>query len=128
VNAVNSPIESLGCEKGYSPRENGGAARVFLGSYVDVTFSNIALSENPESLLQLAVPLVNAVEGCERWGGYIDLGLQRLRYFLGSTEAWGLMIRVQNDGRTKQEARKWWGESLRRLGEAIGKLPPTFPN
>ena len=127
VNAPDSPIERLGCEKCYFPLEGRGAAKVSLGSYVDVAFSDTTVTEKPENFLRLAVPLVNAVEGCERSWGQVELGLQPLRYFFGSTTAWNLLIRVTNQGRTEEEARRFWGESIRRMGDAIAKLPANFP-
>ena len=40
---------------------------------------------------------------------------------------WGLMVRVVNYGRNQEEARRFWGVSLGRLGKAITALPPGFP-
>lgn len=127
VNAANSPIESLGCEKAYFPLQGRGAAKVSLGSYVDVAFSAGTVTQNAANFLRLAVPLMNAVQGCERWWGHIELGLQPLRYFFGVTTPWSMLIRVTNEGRTEEESRKFWGESIRRLGEVIAKLHRAFP-
>ena len=109
------------------PCRRKGVAKISLGSYVDVAFSDITISEKPESFLQLTVPLMNALEGCKRWWAHVQLGLQPLRYFFGSTKAWNLLIRVTNQGRTEEEARRFWGESIRRMGDAIAKLPANFP-
>src|SRR6266705_3025691 len=78
VNAPLSPIESLGCEKGFFPIE-GEDTMVKLGSYVDVVFSEPSLVGEPANLLRLAAVLMNSVVGCEQWWGSVVLGLRRLR-------------------------------------------------
>jgi len=123
INAANSPIESAGCEKGYFPAEVDGEPRVKLGSYVDVFFTAAALNDNPENLLMLASCLILAVEGCEQWWAFVEISLTRFRFIAGAANPWGLMLRITNYGRTEEEARALWGETLRRLGDEIVKLP-----
>jgi len=36
------------------------------------------------------------------------------------------MIHVTNHGRTEDEARKFWGETLLRLGKSVAELPRDF--
>jgi len=122
VNAPSSPIESVGCEKGFFPGEEG-TPPVMLGSYVDVIFSDIPLNEDPQHHLFLASQLAPAVEKCERWWADVSFALQRNRALYGAARPWGLMLKIQNYGRTEAEARKFWGETLSRLGNAIKALP-----
>ena len=126
INADDSPIESVGCEKGYFLVEDIGAATVKLGSYVDVIFTDVPMNEQPEKLLLLATHLMESVKGCHQWWGAVEIGLQRLRVLYGSTAPWGLMIRLCNYGRSEEEARRFWGETLVRMGKAISNLPQDF--
>jgi hypothetical protein len=125
INAPASPIESLGCEKAYFPDESANAT-VKIASYVDVAFSLAPLNQEPENLLRLAAVLIQSVDGCEQWWGSVELALQRLRYFQAVPSPWGLMIRTGNHGRSEGEARRYWGETLSRLGDAVRSLPPRF--
>jgi len=126
VNADSSPIETVGCEKGFFPGEQE-TLPIMLGSYVDVIFTDIPLNENPQNFLLLSSRLVPAVEHCERWWANISFALQRNRALAGAEKPWGLMLNIQNYGRNEAEARKFWGESLSRLGSAIKVLNADFP-
>lgn len=127
VNGDGSPIESVGCEKGFFRVENAGDAVVKLGSYVEVLFTEVALNERPENLLLLASDLLKAVEGCEKWWGEVEIVLEIFKGIPGTTrQPWGLMIRVTNHGRNEKEARKFWGVTLKRLGDAVSKMPKDF--
>jgi hypothetical protein len=123
INATASPVESVGCERRFFPAKDAGAATAKLGSYVDVIFTDAALNEHPEKLLLLAAHLMAALEGCDKWWASVEIGLQRFRHITGANSPWGLMLRVCNHGRSEDEARKFWGESLRRLGAAVSRLP-----
>lgn len=125
LNAESSPIESVGCEKGIFPSEVEGLA-VKLGSYVDVIFTERALNHGTDNLLLLATVLASAVEGCEKWAADISLVLQPHKRILGVTDPWGLMIRPQNYGRAEEEARRFLGGTLSRLGDAVARLPRDF--
>ncbi|MGH7745181.1 MAG: hypothetical protein ACREQ5_10335, partial [Candidatus Dormibacteria bacterium] len=70
--------------------------------------------------------LANAIEGCEKWWASVSLVLQRNKALVGATTPWGLIIRPQNYGRTEEEARKFWGYTLSRLGNAVSDLPLDF--
>jgi hypothetical protein len=126
VNADSSPIESVGCEKNFFSSEGEAAPPVYLGSYVDLVFSESALNDRPENLLLIASCLVNAVEGCEKWWSNVSLVLQRHKILAGASMPWGLMLHVTNHGRSEEEARKFWGETLSRLGKSIAALPRDF--
>ena len=127
VNGAESPIESVGCEKGFFPVDLAGDALIKLGSYIDVIFTELTLNERPETLLLLASRLLHAVKGCESWWGDVEIALQPFKGILGVADApWGLLLRVTNHGRNREEARKFWGETLRRLGKAISQLPSDF--
>ncbi len=125
VNAAQSPIESVGCEKGFSPSNVEGPTEK-LGSYIDVIFTNLSLNTAPENLLFLASNLLPSVAECEKWWSNVEMCLQLLRFLGGAASPWGLMVRVTGDGRSQDEARKWWGETMGRLTRAVGKLPPDL--
>jgi hypothetical protein len=129
VNAESSPIESVGCEKAFFTDEKNTPPiylPIYLGSYTDVVFTEAALNDRPENLLLLASRLANAVEGCDRWWATVSLVLQREKILPGAVAPWGLMIHVTNHGRTEDEARKFWGETLLRLGKSVAELPRDF--
>jgi hypothetical protein len=126
VNADSSPIETLGCERGFFPSELETAPPVYLGSYVDVVFAERELNNRPENLLLLASHLANAVEGCGKWWANVSLVLQREKILAGTSTPWGLMLHMTNHGRSEEEARKFWGATLLRLGKAIAGLPRNF--
>lgn len=125
LNAAESPIESVGCERAYFPVENPAedGPTVYLGSYIDVVFTNVALNDTPENSLLLASHLTRAAKDCECWWSTLEIELQRFRALPGATAPWGLMLRIMCHGRDKDEARKGWGETLRRLTQAVTKLP-----
>jgi hypothetical protein len=124
VNVPQSPIESVGCEKGFFPSDVEGLT-VKLGSYIDVILSEPVLNV-PENLLLLASLLLPSVSGCEKWWSNVELSLQPMRFLGGVVAPWGLMVRVTGYGRSEDEARKWWGETMVRLTRAVGKLPPDL--
>lgn len=126
VNAEQSPIESVGCEKAYSAVGVEGAPPLRLGSYIDIIFTEARLNDRPENLLLLASRLAQGVEGCEKWWGDDSFVLQRLKVLAGAREPWGLMLQIKNLGRSEDEARKFWGESITRLGKVVASLPREF--
>lgn len=126
VNAVESPIETVGCEKGFFPVEERGEPTVKLGSYVDVIFTDAALNDCPKNTLLLASHLLRAVEGCERWWSEVESNLQRFRGVVGAVAPWGLFLRVTGYGRNQEEARRLWGVTLGRLGSVVASLPRDF--
>lgn len=126
-NAAQSPIESVGCEKGFFPSGIQGPTEK-LGSYIDVIFTELGLNV-PENLLFLASNLLPSVAGCEKWWSNrsnIEMSLQPMRFLSGVVAPWGLMVRVTGYGYSQDEARKWWGETMGRLTKAVSKLPPDF--
>ena len=127
INAPDSPIESGGCEKGFFPTEGeAGATTVYLGSYVDVFYSNTPLNDNAENLLFLASRLIPPIEECAKWWSEVNIDLCRFKYIPNTELPWGLELHVINRGRTEDEARKYWGETLRRLGDVVAQLPSNF--
>jgi hypothetical protein len=127
LNDTDSPIETVGCEKTFSRVDNAGIATAMLGSYVEVIFTEVALNERPENLLLLASHLLEAVKGCETWWGNVEMVLEIFKGIPGcGSQPWGLMIRVTNDGRNEAEARKFWGVTLKKLGDAVLKMPQDF--
>ena len=127
INDGESPIESVGCEKGFFPNEHP-EVKSNLGSYTDIMFSQLALNNEPANHLSLAAKLAESLEGCNAWWSSIELALQRLRALPECTNPWGLMIRVSGYGRDKEQARKTWAASIEKLGVAIAQLDKAFPN
>ena len=76
LNAAESPIESVGCEKGFFPVEGQCEPTVKLGAYIDVIFTDAGLNDRPENSLLLASHLLRAIEGCEKWWGDVSMVLQ----------------------------------------------------
>lgn len=128
INEADTPIESVGCEKGFFHAQDAGDAAVQIGSYVDVVFSHSPLNEEPENHLRLAAALAAALEGSERWSSATEIGLQRFCALHGCARPWGLMVRVSGYGRNEEEARRAWAVSLERLGNTIVTLPLEFPS
>jgi hypothetical protein len=125
LNAPESPVESVGCEKGFSAGE-AGCPPVKIGSYVDVIFTEVALNDRPENFLLLTSKLAQAVSDCENWWASVEFRLQRNRALAGSAAPWGLMLHITNYGLSEEEARKFWRVTLSRLGKAIEGLPRDF--
>jgi hypothetical protein len=126
INAKDSPIESVGCEKGYFQVSEGDAT-VKLGSYTDVIFSAQELNDDPRNLLCLATVLANALDGCEQWWSCAEFEIQQLRYLAACQRPWGLMIRVIGYGRSEAESRSTWAASLELLRACVAALPSQFP-
>lgn len=123
VNSPDSPIESVGCEKAFFPVEGHDVLTAQLGSYVDLIFSEPSLNDRPENVFLLISMLVPAIEGCDRWWSQAEFMVQRLKGLGGAVCPWGLMLRVTGLGRDKEEARKFWGETVKRLTQAVQRLP-----
>jgi hypothetical protein len=126
INAASSPIESVGCEKGFFPVSGQGSPTFKVGSYFNLIFTEPALNDSAENSLLLASRLLQAVEGCERWWSEVEVVLERFRFLPGTSAPWGLMLRISGYGRDEEEARKTWGITLDRLAKAVAKLPPDF--
>jgi hypothetical protein len=123
VNAVDSPVESVGCEKGFFPAIDRGDASVQLGAYVDLIFTDADSNDRPENSLLLASHLLRACVGCATWWGQVAMVLQRMRYIEGTHTPWGLMLRIDNYGRSEAEALKYWETTVERLARAVIALP-----
>lgn len=52
----------------------------------------------------------------------MEVGLQRLKHLHGAKDAWRLMVRVRGYGRSEEEARATWGESLKRLSACVNEI------
>jgi hypothetical protein len=126
VNAAQSPIESVGCEKGFFPAEGQSVATVVLGAYFNIMFTDVVLNDVPENALLLSTHLLQAVKGCECWWSGIEIELERFRGVVGASAPWGLLLRVSGHGRDEEQARKCWGESMGRITKAVAKLPRDF--
>lgn len=122
LNSVDSPVESVGCEKGFFPVQDNPNIKFKLGSYTDIIFSDLESNTRPENLLHLASVFVKAMEGSNQWWSKIELGLQRLKHLYTVKEPWGLMIRIQGYGRSKEEAKSTWSVSLNKLAESIKNI------
>jgi hypothetical protein len=94
-----------------------------LGSYIDVILTEVGLNAEPENLLLLASTLLPSVADCDKWWSNVEMCLQPMRFLSGAVAPWGLMVRVAGYGRSQDEARKCWGETIGRLTKAIIKLP-----
>lgn len=125
INAPGSPIESVGCEKSFSNSELPNATTKF-GTYTDVIFSEFPLNENPDNAAVLGCHLLTALEGCEKWWGDVSMVLQRFRHIPGVKLPWGLMLWINNHGRSEEEARDLWTRSAVRIARAIEALPADF--
>lgn len=125
INALRSPIESVGCEKSFTSVAVQDAS-IMLGSYVDVIFTDASLNDAPENALLLACNLLSSIKGCENWWGDVTMALQRMRFLADTNLPWGLMLHIKNYGRTEDEARKFWAETARRLAKAVAALPQDF--
>ena len=121
INSSESPIESVGCEKSFFPNDVQGQPPVYIGSYIDVLFTEMALNESADNAIYLAANLLKAVELCEAWWASVSMMLQRFK-----SCPWGLMLHITNHGRDEAEARKLWGVTLDRLGKAVQALPKGF--
>jgi hypothetical protein len=126
VNADNSPIESVGCEKAYSPGNIPGGPPVLLGAYFNILFTDVALNDCQENALLLASHLLQAVEGCAEWLSGIEIELERFRGLRGAVAPWGLLLRVVGYGLNNEDARKRWGKTVDLLAKAIAQLPRDF--
>ena len=97
VNAAKSPIESIGCEKGYFPTDLPGLpAKARVGSYINLIFTNATLNDRPENALLLASHVLGAVKGCtQRWSD-VEIGLERRAFppiQRRALDGWGTRVR-----------------------------------
>jgi hypothetical protein len=128
INDERSPVETVGCDARYFPDGGDDSGQCSVGSFVGLIFTDRGLNSDPKLLLPIAAHLAAAMDGCEKWWSCVELGLERLKGLPGVTLPWGLQIKVTNHGRSKQEARKYWGHSLARVGDAVSSLPSIDVN
>jgi len=129
VNAVASPIESVGCEcRTWMPPGREPPHVYSTNAYVDVVFSSADRNRPPENHLRLAATILDGVRGCERWWGNVEIALQPMHWIAGPVDAWGTMIKVSGAGRSEAECAKLWAETMRCVGDAIQSLPAQFPD
>lgn len=122
INSADSVIESVGCEKSFFPINNHPAIKAQLGSYTDIVFSDHALNNNPRNVLYLASVFVESLKGSSDWWSSAELGIQRLRGLYEQPKPWGLMLRVQGYGHTREEARACWAISLNKLAASVATI------
>jgi len=126
INSDGSPIESVGCEKHLWPVSKGDA-KWALGSYTDVIFSLVALNDDPECHLKLAVDLSHALDKSEDWWGTAEFCLSVMKGMRGCHQPYNLMIRLCGHGRDQDQARASWAASVRLVGRAVVELPMDYP-
>lgn len=125
INADTSPIEFVGCEKGHFPCYRG-EAKVQLGSYTDVIFTETSLNDEPRNFLKLADAFGQAMRGSREWWSIAEIAIQRSKGFIDCNQPWLLMLRVLGHGRDEAMARQSWGVSKDRIGQIIGQIPPVY--
>jgi hypothetical protein len=126
INVSHSLIESVGCEKGYFVPEDKTLPPIMIGSFVDTIFTNFLLNRHPQNFLYVLGRVIPAIRDCAKWWADISFVLERSRGIPGVMNPWGLMFHIKNYGRTEEEARKFWAESLQRIGNVISNLSPDF--
>jgi hypothetical protein len=126
ANADTSPVESVGCEKAYSPANIPGGPPVQLGAYFNIIFTEVALNDCQENALLLASHLFQAVEGCAEWWSGIEIELERFRAVSGAVAPWGLLLRVLGYGLNNEDARRRWSKTMDLLAKAMAELPRNF--
>ena len=72
LNTETSPIETVGCEKSFFPCELG-EAKVKLGSYTDIIFTDAHLNDEPRYFLRLADALAQAMHGSREWWSIAEI-------------------------------------------------------
>jgi len=122
INSTNSPIESVGCEKGVFPVNDHATIKVNIGSYTDVIFSDYELNREPKNMLCLASLFIEALNGSAGWWSQAEVGIQKLKGLYSCHNSWCLLLRVNGFGRTEDEARMTWATSLKKLSAAIKKI------
>jgi hypothetical protein len=129
INATDSAFESVGCEKHFFPVPADtpeGGPTVYLGSYVNVIFTDASLNDQPEHALLLASNIMEATDGCERWWSCVEIEFERMKFLAGTRAPWGLLVRVMGYGRNETEARKHWGVTIGLIERALSKLARDF--
>lgn len=126
VNRDSSPLESVGCAVGFLDQPDASRPPVYVGSYIDLIYSDARVSQGPEPLIKLAGTLMDSVKGCEAWWASVEMGLQRFKCFPGTATPWGMLVRVTNYGRDKPEARECFGVTIQKLETAFSLLDQSF--
>ena len=118
INSNSTLLETVGCEKQYSPSEIPNAEE-YIGNYYSIIFSR--RDHNTfENIIRLAIDLANSVYRCPDWWGTIEIGLDFAGRAAGQTY-WMIMLKVINHGRDRDEIRKWWKHSLNFIIEMINE-------
>lgn len=123
LNAPASPIESLGCDTGFlPPRDAPAHFTARIQSYTDMAFSDLKDAASPEHHLSLAVGILESCTGCYDRMGSVFVILQQLKHFHGIANPLCLMVVVENYGRSQEEARQLWSETLKEIGGYISSV------
>jgi hypothetical protein len=122
INEESCPLESVGCAVGFFEVTDHEAIKHRVGAYLDIVFSDFTAAQDPEAYLRVAAALMTGVADCEKWWSSVEIGLQRLRYLGGSKFPLGLMLRLSAHGRTKEEARWSFRQTVDRAGAVIQRL------
>jgi hypothetical protein len=56
----------------------------------------------------------------------VSFVMQPFRFIAGTRAPRGVTLSIKNAGRNEEEARKFWGDTLRRLEREISGLPREF--
>lgn len=120
INSATGPTETVRCEKGSFDCDKG-TAKIYIGSYTDVVFSNPADS-TAENCLRLASEIGRAMFDARNWWGQVQLGIQRMRIVNRLPDCgWGVMLKIINHGRDADKARKFWGHSAGVIGDVFAE-------
>ena len=122
INLDSTPIESVGCAIGLSIVDDNPSIAHRVSSYLDIVFSEPGASQNPMAYLRLAAEFMAVAAGCEKWWGSIEIGLQRLRHFPGTTNPLGVVLQLSGYGRNEREAHMCYEATLDRIRYAIPGL------
>ena len=114
INGAHSPIESLGCEKGYFSPNDKSVPSVLLGSFVDTIFTNFVLNRCPENFLYLAARVIPAIRDCAKWWADISFVLERSKGIPGVINPWGSHV---------SHPELW--QKRRGSAEVLGREPST---
>lgn len=123
VNDEQSPAESVGCEIAVFDIDDDSMVKHRVGAYLDIVFSDIVAAQDVNAYLQVAANIMATAADCECWWSAVEIGLQRLRYLQGAANPLGLMLRITGSGRTVDEARNGFGETLKRTSKAFVSIP-----
>ena len=123
INDQATLLETIGCEKNFNEVEQDDSryafgARIFLGSYTDITFSDPTLRSDPLNHVRLGAYIFEKQEAFNN-SANVTVALQPVG------NSWNTMLHITNHGHDANHARVHWGDTIKEVARSAASFRLT---